>query len=233
MTITKTLNATKRDGTGKGVARKLRQNGKVPAVVYGKDMDSVHLTVDATEALHLFESISVENTIVQLAVEGEKEPHQTLVREIQAHPFRRELVHIDFLRIQAGVMVDVEIPVHLEGTPVGVKQHGGVLDHIVHELPVRCIPSNIPEQFVIDVSHLDVHDSIHVGDLDLGEGVEATVSADQTICSVSIPKTPTLDAEEAAAEEAAEPELVGEGEEGAEAEDGEGAADEDGEDGED
>ncbi|MEQ8329045.1 MAG: 50S ribosomal protein L25/general stress protein Ctc [Longimicrobiales bacterium] len=216
MTMTKTLNATKRDATGKGAARKFRQQGRVPAVVYGKDLDSIHLTVDAQEALHLFETISVENTIVELAVDGDDAPHQTLVREIQAHPFRRELIHIDFLRVQAGVMVELEIPVHLEGTPVGVKQHGGVLDHVIHELPVKCIPSKIPDQIVIDVSHLDVNEAIHVSDLDLGEGVEITISPEQTICGVSIPKTPTLDAEEAAAEEAAEPELVGEDEDGAE-----------------
>ncbi len=210
MTISKTLNASKRDGTGKGVARKLRQSGRIPAVVYGKDMDSVHVSVDAREALHLFESISVENTIVDLAVDGEKEPHRTLVREIQAHPFRRELVHIDFLRIQAGVMVDLDIPVHLEGTPVGVKLHGGVVDHILHELAVSCIPSNIPEFIEVDISALDIGDAIHVRDLDLGEGIEINVAPEQTICAVSLPRAIVAETDEDEDDEAAEPEVVGE-----------------------
>lgn len=226
MTMTKSLSAQKREGTGKGVARKMRQEGRVPAVVYGKDMESEHLSLDAREALHLFETISVENTIVELKVEGGS-AHQTLVREIQAHPVRRELIHVDFLRVQEGVMVELEIPVHLEGTPVGVKQHGGVLDHIIHELPVRCIPSKIPDSFTIDVSGLDVNDSVHVYDLDLGEGVEVTIDPERTICSVSVPKTPTLDAEdaEAAAEAALEADLVGEEGEGGEDGDDEGGED--------
>lgn len=229
MTMTKSLSAKKREGTGKGVARKMRQDGRVPAVVYGKDMESEHVSLDAREALHLFETISVDNTIVQLEVEGGS-AHQTLVREIQAHPVRRELIHVDFLRVQAGVMVELDIPVHLEGTPVGVKQHGGVLDHMIHELPVRCIPSNIPDSFVVDVSGLDINDAIHVYDLELGEGVEVTIDADRTVCAVSVPKTPTLDAEdaEAEAEAALEAELIGEegeGDEGADGGDGEGGED--------
>lgn len=208
--MTTTLNAAKREGTGKGVARKLRQAGRVPAVLYGKDMEAVHLTVDAKEALHLFQHISVENTIVALAVEGEKEPHQTLVREIQAHPFKNELIHVDFLRVQAGVEVDVEVPVELIGTPVGVKQHGGVLEQIIHELPVRCIPSMIPEVFEVDVSALDVNDAIHVSDLTFGEGVEVTIPLDRTVCSVAIPRVVETEEPEEEAEDLLEPELVGE-----------------------
>ncbi len=213
MTMTKTLAAEKREGTGKGVARKLRQSGRVPAVVYGKDMDAVSLSVDANEALHLFETISVENTVVDLQVDGES--HTTLVREIQSHPVRRELIHIDFLRIQAGVMVELEIPVHLEGTPIGVKMNGGVLDHIVHELPVRCIPSNIPDSINVDVSGLDLNDSIHVSDLVLGDDIEVLMEPEQTICAISVPRTPTLDAEEEEAEAEAEAAAAAEAEAGA------------------
>lgn len=215
------LNASPREDTGKGAARQLRRDGRVPAVVYGKDMDTVLLSVDALEAQHLFQTISVENTIVHLDMGGGAEPHQTLVREIQTHPFKNDLVHIDFLRIQEGVLVDVEIPVHLEGTPDGVKNSGGVLEQIIHELPVRCIPSKIPEEIVVDVTGLDVYEAIHVSDLDLGEGVEITIEPDRTICAVAIPKAPVLDEEEE--EEAAEPELIGEdGEELPEGEDAEG-----------
>ena len=145
-----TLKAQKREGSGKGAARTLRREGRVPGVLYGRDLDSIHISVDAHEAELLFRQISVDNTIVDLEIDGEKKPHQTLVREIQTHPWKASLVHIDFLRIQEGVNVDVEVPVHLVGVPVGVRLGGGVLEQTIHEVEVRCIPSNIPEGFDLD-----------------------------------------------------------------------------------
>ncbi|MDH5758170.1 MAG: 50S ribosomal protein L25/general stress protein Ctc [Gemmatimonadota bacterium] len=188
MTTTTTLEAAKRDQAGKGVARKLRAQGRVPAVLYGGDGEAVSLSVDAHDALHLFQSISVENTIIELKVEGEKKPVSTLVREIQAHPFRMELVHVDFLRIQKGVALDLEIPLHLVGVPEGVKLHGGTLEQMIHELPVRCIPSNIPDSIEVDVSALDLNEVLHVSDIELGEGVEVTIDPSRTICAVASPR---------------------------------------------
>lgn len=222
------LGADKRDGTGKGVARKLRQDGKVPAVLYGRELEAMHLSVDVREAEHLFHAISVENTIVELKVKGEREPYQTLVREIQTHPWKASLLHIDFLRIQADVAVDVEIPVHLVGVPIGVKQNGGVLEQIIHELPVRCLPGKIPESIEIDVSALDINDSLHVSDIHLGEHVEVTIDADRTVCSVAVPRVVEEPVAEAEPVEGAVPE--GEeaaGAEGGAAEGGEGSDRED------
>jgi len=211
MSTKATLKAQKREDLGKGASRTLRRTGRVPAVLYGRELESIHLSVDAHEAEHLFHSISVDNTIVDLAVDGEKKPYQTLVREIQTHPWRDTLVHIDFLRIQEGVAVDLEVPVELIGVPVGVRLKGGVLEQIVHELEVRCIPSKIPESFTLDVTELDINDSLHVSDIRLPEGVEILMSPDQTICAVAIPRV----VEEA---ELAEPVVVAEGEEAAEGE---------------
>jgi large subunit ribosomal protein L25 len=219
MSKTTTLNAQKRDGTGKGVARKLRQAGRVPAVLYGRELDSMHLSIDAREAEHLFHSISVDNTIVSLSVEGEKEPYETLVREIQMHPWRGSMLHVDFLRIQAGVAVDLDVPVHLEGIPAGVRLSGGVLEQIIHDVPIRCLPSKIPDSFVLDVTDLDLNQALHVSDLVLGEGIELRIPEDQTICMVAVPRVveePVVEEEE---EEGVEPGLVGEeGEEGEEPE---------------
>ncbi len=213
MTTKTTLKAAKREDTGKGGSRQLRRAGKVPAVLYGKDMDVMHLSVDAHDAMHLFQTISVENTLVDLKVEGIKESFSTLVREIQTHSYKPGLVHIDFLRVQEGVTIEVEIPIHLVGTPVGVKNHGGVLEQIIHNLAVLCIPSQIPESVEIDVSGLDLDDSIHVSDIAVGEGVEIAVPADRTVCLVAVPR---VVAEDVPAEE-------GEGVEGAVgAEEGEG-----------
>jgi large subunit ribosomal protein L25 len=211
MTISKSLNATKRDGAGKGVARKLRQGGRVPAVMYGKDMEPLHLSIDAMEAGHLFHAISTDNTIVDLVVEGEKEAFPTLVREIQAHPHKNELVHVDFLRIQKGVAVEVEVPVELVGTPVGVKLHGGVLEHLVHEVPVKCIPSLIPEFIEVDVSGLDLDDAIHLTQLTFPEGVELLLDDDRTVCIVAAPRAVVEEVKEGIEEgaAAAEPEVIG------------------------
>jgi large subunit ribosomal protein L25 len=188
MATSATLSAQKREGTGKGVARKLRAVGRVPAVLYGRELEPVHLSLDTKEAEQLFHSISVDNTIVDLVVEGEKEAHQTLIREVQVHPSRQLLIHVDFLRIQEGVRVDVNVPVHLLGIPEGVKNSGGVLEQIIHDLPVRCIPSKIPKSIDVDVTHLDLNESLHVYDMEFEEGVEVTIEQGRTICSVAIPK---------------------------------------------
>ncbi len=188
MANTATLPAQKREGTGKGVARKLRAAGRLPAVLYGRELDPIHLSLDTKEAEQLFYSISVDNTIVQLAVEGEKKPYETLIREIQVHPLRLTLTHVDFLRIQAGVTVDVNVPVHLIGIPEGVKNSGGVLEQIIHDLSVRCIPSKIPQSIDIDVTHLDLNESMHIYDVEFEEGIEVTIEQKRTICSVAIPK---------------------------------------------
>ena len=232
MATNATLSAQKREGTGKGVARKLRQAGRVPAVLYGRDLESVHLSVDAREADRLFYSISVDNTIVDLRVEGEKGGVQTLVREIQIHPWKTTLLHIDFLRIQKGVAVDVDVPVRLMGVPEGVKMEGGILEQIIHDLPVRCIPSKIAASIEIDVSALGVNEAMHVFDIQLDEGIEVRVPPERTICSVAIPKVeeePEVEEElvegELAEGELAEGELA-EGEEAPEA--GKGTGDEEG-----
>lgn len=223
MTTTATLKAHPREETGKGAARKLRQNGQVPAVVYGREADTIHLTLDTQDTEHLFRRISVDNTIVEIDLEGEKAPIQTLVREIQTHPWKANLLHVDFYRIEAGVAVDVDVPLHLIGTPVGVKMEGGVLEQVIHDLPMRCIPSKIPEVIEVDVSEMEVNDVLHVSDIEFEEGVEVTIALDRTVCSVSIPRAldEILAAEEEEAEELEELEEGMEPEEGEEAPEGE------------
>jgi large subunit ribosomal protein L25 len=201
MTKITELKATYRTDTGKEFARKLRADGRIPAVLYGKDMEAKSLSLDLKETDYLFQRIAVENTILDLLIEGEKEPVQTLIREIQSHPHKPGLLHVDFLRIQKGVAVEVEIPVNLEGVPAGVRESGGVLEQMVNEIRVKCIPSMIPEVVNIDVSRLGVGDSIHVYDIDLGEGVEILVDSDRTICNVAIPRVVAAEEEPEEGEE--------------------------------
>lgn len=196
MTNRAELKALPREETGKEAARKLRAQGRLPAVVYGKDMDSRGISLDLQESEYLFQRIAVENTIVHLMVEGEAESIQTLIREIQTLPHKPGLLHVDFLRIQKGVAVEVEIPVSLEGVPVGVREAGGILEQAINELRVKCIPSMIPEVVSLDVTGLAVGDSIHVGEIDLGEDVDILVDPDRTVCSVQVPKVLAADEEE-------------------------------------
>lgn len=204
-----TLKAEARVGTGKGVARKLRAVGKLPAVVYGGDTAVLHLSLDTHDAEILFHRISVDNTIIDIEVDSEKEPIPTLVRDIQTHPWKASLLHVDFLRIQKGVAIEVDIPLRLIGTPTGVSVEGGVIEQIVHDLSVRCIPSKIPESIEVDVSELALGGVMHVSDLTLGKGVEVMMAPGQTICMVSQPRAEivkeTTEAEEdAEVEESAE-----------------------------
>lgn len=203
-----TLKASRREGRGKGTARKMRADGKLPGVVYGADANPVPVTLDTHDTEHLFHSISVDNTIVNLEVEGDKVPVPTLVREIQTHPTRSEILHVDFYRIQTGVEVELEVPVRLEGSPKGVRDEGGVLEQPIHHVPVRCIPANIPEEFVVDVTELEVGDSLHVEDLTLPEGVEVLLDVKRTICSVQVPTQLSVE-DEVTEDEDLEPEVIG------------------------
>lgn len=194
MTIKPELKAEPREATGKGYARNLRAGGRIPAVVYGHKMETMSITVDAKEAEQLFHQISVENTIVELKIAGKKTPLRTLVREIQTHPLRPDFVHIDFYRIQKGVAVEVEIPISLQGTPEGVRQEGGILDQIVYEIRVKCIPSKIPESVDVDVTRLEIGDAIRIVDVDLGEDVEILLDPERTICHVVPPRVLEVEA---------------------------------------
>lgn len=205
-----TLEASLREERGKGPARRLRAAGKVPAVVYGGDAEPVTVTLDAGEAFQLFQSISVDNTIVSLTIDGEDPPIPTLVREIQTDPVRPDLLHVDFYRIQEGMEVEVDVPVHLNGVPEGVKAQGGILQQVIHELPVRCVPSQIPETYEIDVTELEMGDSIHVDGIPVQEGVTILLDLDRTVCSVVAPKA--LEVEEEEPEEELEALLAEEGE---------------------
>ncbi len=207
------LAARRRSETGKGAARRLRAAGQVPAILYGKDQAPISLTLNAREALYLFHSISVENTIVNVQIDDDKEELETLVREIQMHPYRPDIVHVDFYCIERGVALEVDIPANYIGTPQGVKD-GGVLEVILHEIRVKCLPSQIPDTIEIEISALEIGDSIHASAITMDEGVELLTDPGQTICLVSAPR----------AEEEPEEEELEEGEEGVEGEEGEEAA---------
>ncbi len=204
------LTALPREGTGKGSARKLRAAGRVPAVIYGHGDATRNLTVDAHELELLFARIRVENTIIDVDIEGD-EPVKVLVREVQKHVYRNDVLHVDFYQIHAGQRITVEVPVRLVGAAPGVKA-GGILQHALNSVEVRCLPDHIPDTITVDISTLDIGDSVHISDVTPPEGVEFHVDSDRTVCSVIAPAVAT--AEEVAAavpSELTEPEVIAKG----------------------
>jgi len=224
MATTATISARSRESRGKGAARQTRREGRIPGVLYGHGEDSVSLSVDANELQKLVHSISIENTIVDLDL-GSGEPYKVLIRELQRHPFRDEFVHIDFFHVAMDEKIQVEVPIVLIGTPTGVKNKGGVLDHQLRELEVFCLPGSIPEKIELDVSNLDIGDSIHVSDIELPD-VEILTELDRAVVAVLAPTV--MEVEEVAEEALAEPEVIGRGKEAEEGEETGGAKREEG-----
>lgn len=208
------LKAQPRQETGKGANRKMRAAGRVPAVVYGHGEETRMVSVDSHELDLLFKRVHWENTLIEIDIDGENRPVRTLVKEVQSHAHKPFIFHVDFQQIHAGEMLHLDVPIRLQGTPPGVKA-GGVLMQTISDLHIRCTPDNIPEFIDVDISGLEIGDSIHLSDLTLPEGVTAEIDAERTICTVGAPTVATTTAEEdeAAAEaEAGEPELIGQDE---------------------
>ncbi len=204
-----TLSATLRDGRGKNAARALRRTGRIPAVVYGHGEETRALSVDSLELEKLLSSISVENTIIDLDIEGIGSS-QALIREVQQHPFKPLIYHIDLYQMHAGETVRLQIPIRLHGNPYGVRESSGVLDHSLYDLEVECLPHDIPESVDVDVTNLDIGDVIRVADLEV-PNVEILNDPDVTVCSVTAPTVMALPEEEEEAEgvgEMEEPELI-------------------------
>jgi len=207
------LSAQPREGNGKGGARKLRSQGRVPAVIYGHGEQTRSLSVDAHELATLFSRIRVENTVITMNIEGDGQPARALVREVQRHAYRDDVLHVDFYQIHAGESITVAVPLRLVGAAPGVKA-GGILQHALNEIEVRCLPDHIPEVLDVDISSLEIGDSVRVVQVQPPEGVTFLVDPERTICSVMAPTVAAVtEAEEGApAEEGlAEPEVIARG----------------------
>jgi large subunit ribosomal protein L25 len=203
---TATLSATVRSESGKGAARTLRRAGSIPAVIYGHKREPMSLSVPTRELERLLERVSAETTVVELSIDGKVS--RTLIREIQKHPFKKQLVHIDFQELVAGEMITVNIPLVVVGTSIGVRSFAGILDQTMRELEVEVDPGSIPNHIDVDVTTLNVGDSIHVRDLKLPAGVKVLTDADASVVVVAAPKVNATDAAADAAAAAAEPEVL-------------------------
>jgi large subunit ribosomal protein L25 len=202
-----TITAERREEIGKGAARTSRRTGRVPGVLYGHGEESVAVSVDARELTKLVQSISVENTIVDLDL-ADGGSFKVLIRELQRHPFRDETLHVDFFHVAMDEKIYVEVPIVVLGTPIGVKNKGGIVDHQLRELEVYCLPGSIPEKFEVDISDLDIGDAIHVSDLSI-EGVEIETDLERSVVTVLAPTVIEEPEAEVVEEELLEPEVIG------------------------
>ncbi len=195
------LSATLRHDTGKGVARKLRQNGEIPAVIYGHGREPQSLTINAREFDRLIKSVAAGSTVIDLDLGGT--PARSLIREIQRHPFKKQVMHVDFQEVVAGETITLKCPIVYVGTPIGVRVDAGILDQILHELTIEALPANIPDHINVDITDMHVGNSLHVSDIVLPAGVKVMDDAGTTVAIVQPAKAA---AEPAAA--VAEPEVI-------------------------
>src|SRR6266480_1541720 len=211
---TVSFSATARSTTGKGAARSLRSRGQVPAVIYGHGRDPLPLSLNARDLDKMLGNIQAESTVIEVTVDGQTA--KTLIREIQRHPIKRQILHVDFQALVAGEKVTVSIPIVLTGIAEGVRLEGGVLDHTLRELEIEVDPSNIPDHVELDVTNMVIGDSLHVSDIKLPEGVEILDDPETSVAVLAAPRAvieeaPAAEAVEGAAEGAAEPEVIGKG----------------------
>lgn len=206
-----TLTVEAREGTGKGVARKLRAAGRIPGNCYGKD-STQKISVDPKALSRLIKSsASGMNTLIDLKVAGGGgfDGKKVLLKELQSDPVSNELLHADFFALDLTHSIEVAVPIHTTGVPVGVSLEGGILDQVLREIHLECLPGSIPEEITVDVTGLEIGMSLHIRDLELPAGVKRISDPDLSVVSVLAPKA----AEEAAPSE----EVEGEPEEAAEA----------------
>lgn len=223
--------AESRSETGKNANRRLRTRGMIPGVLYGTGKAAVPVAVSPREIGNVLKSAAGENTLFDLDLAGER--RKVILKEFQREPLRGTILHADFYEVALDKALVVTVHVELEGTPVGVKIQGGIVDFVTRELEVECLPADIPERIVVDISHLELGKHLRVSDLRLGDRVQVLAEPDVVIAHVVLPRAEVA-AEAAAAETvapaepgAAEPEVIkkGKGEkaegEGAEAKPGE------------
>jgi large subunit ribosomal protein L25 len=208
------ITARKREAQGTGASRRLRMMGMVPGILYGGEKDPVSIELDHKALLHNLKSEKFHASILSLDLAGAKE--QVLLRAVNMHPYRMQVQHVDFQRVQKDKKIHMKVPLHFvnaEKSP-GVKEQGGVVNHVMNELDVTCFPDDLPEFIEVDLSSLTVAHSLHLRDLSLPKGVEAALHKDENpvVATVVIPaiiaeeeETPAVAAAEVPTTEQAAP----------------------------
>src|SRR6266704_2217339 len=201
------LKAEPRSATGRSAARRLKARGIVPAVVYGGKEKSQPLQVSARDINAMLSHASGENILVELEIAGEKATRTALLQEVQHSPVGGDVLHVDFHAISMDEKIQADVPLEALGVPTGVKNFGGLLEQNLRALAIECLPRDLPDKITVDVSELNIGNSIHVRDIKLPSGVIAKVQPDLTAFSVM---APVIEEEPVAAEAeaAAGPEVI-------------------------
>ena len=188
--------------------RALRRDGLIPAALYGhKGTESVSLVVKAKEALNLLKKASINNTLVDLEIPDISWNGKALIREVQAHPWKRTLYHLSFFSVASQDSIEVVVPLKLLGKAIGVKQEGGIMDQMITELKVACAPDNIPESIDINVSDMGLGTTLHVHELVLPEGITTSEDPSRNILSIVAPSKMATEQTEEETEETVEVEV--------------------------
>jgi large subunit ribosomal protein L25 len=181
--------ATKRELQGTGASRRLRRAGKVPGIVYGSTAAPVAIELDHNALFHSLRKESFHSSILDLELEGEASA-QVLLRDVQMHAFKPQVLHVDFQRVAANEKIHVKVPLHFlnaESSPA-VKQNGAVVSHVFTEIDVTCLPKDLPEFISVDLAALEVGQTIHVADLKLPEGVSVAAHGNPVVVTVTVPR---------------------------------------------
>jgi large subunit ribosomal protein L25 len=205
--------AESRTETGKNANRRLRGRGMIPGVVYADGKEAVAVAVSPRQIGMVLRSAAGENTLFDLELGGSR--RKVILKEFQREPLRGQILHADFYEVALDKPIEVSVHVELEGTPVGVKLQGGLVDFVTRELEVSCLPADIPERITVDISHLELNKHLRVSDLKLGDKVKILADADVVIAHVVLPKAEvaaeTVVAEGVAEAATAEPEVIKKG----------------------
>jgi large subunit ribosomal protein L25 len=205
-----TVSAKTREGRGKNDARRARRAGMVPISVYGGEGESVAALAPLRDLAAILRSESGRNTIFTIDIEGVG-ASEVMFHERQVDPVRGRLLHADLTRLVKGQKIEVTVPLHLVGEPVGVREEQGVLEQIIREIEIRCEPREIPDVINVDVSNLGVHDVLHISDIQVAEGIEILNPPDVVIATVGIVKEEPVAVPAVEVEAPAEPEVIGKG----------------------
>ena len=181
------LTVQTRTQVGRNAIKKVRKEGLIPGVIYGVGQEPINLEVNRRQLSTVLAHSSSENILLELEiVDGDnKRSSLAMIQEVQHHPIQRQILHVDFHAVSATEKITAEVPIETIGEPIGVKTNGGLLEHNLRDLEVECLPGDLPDRIEVDVTSLDINQSIHVKDLKLPPGVEAVMDGDLTVVAVS------------------------------------------------
>lgn len=183
------LKAFPRTQARRGRVKQLRSHGRVPAVIYGRQTKPQNLEISAREISDLIHHHVSENLLVDLSIENDARAKRlALVQEVQHHPIDGKILHVDFHEVAEDEKVTVQVPVETIGEAAGVKNSGGILEHVLFKLKVRCLPKDLPEQITVDVTALEIGKTIHIGEIKAPEGVEILGGKNIPVVSVAMPR---------------------------------------------